>query len=555
MASLVGLPTELLVRCLYFLEYIDLLACRAVNRLLNTVINESSLLQYTIELAAAHAEDNPYCDLPASEKLRQLKARQNGWLYFNVAETIAVDVKHRPSGIYDFTGGVYLLGEAPHFGGPRPTKGLQYIRLPSLGEARAIRGELPWHGIDVKEDIVDVGLAVQEHDLIAVVTHAAIIGPNSRTFISFQILQFSTGKPHPLAAQPVIPVVEATTLFGHISVGIEIVGDLLVLLLTFPFALDAEDRLYVFDWKTGDVKLTHTARGMTYTSFTFLSPTTIVLPNLQAATLELCDLTDPDPGPPPRLKIHTRLGLPRLYSTCRIMRVGCRGEPNPAPSPRGPRYPRDPAPFHDAPADAIIVFNLLIQEQPLLQQLTSVSFVVHRSSLLARLAAGAQVPWARWGPRATRWFDSDDVPTRWITTTCGQRYVTTADELPSRVTVMDFGRHAVGRALARAVPVELEDGKRVWVHVLPSTLPDQLNVFEEEVTSELPYVETISDLEFEYDAVLMDEERIIGMKMDDVNDRVDQIDILYMSKEEQARPTYRLTEVDYWNSLGMDDDI
>ena len=64
-------------------------------------------------------------------------------------------------------------------------------------------------------------------------------------------------------------------------------------------------------------------------------------------------------------------------------------------------------------------------------------------------------PYKCWGPEITRWFNADAIPTRWITTTAGQRYVLIADAEPESAltsgypyVVLDFGKVAVQRMLA-----------------------------------------------------------------------------------------------------------
>jgi hypothetical protein len=64
-------------------------------------------------------------------------------------------------------------------------------------------------------------------------------------------------------------------------------------------------------------------------------------------------------------------------------------------------------------------------------------------------------PYKCWGPPITRWFNADAIPTRWITTTAGQRYVLIADADPESAlnsgypyVVLDFNKGAVQRMLA-----------------------------------------------------------------------------------------------------------
>jgi hypothetical protein len=51
------------------------------------------------------------------------------------------------------------------------------------------------------------------------------------------------------------------------------------------------------------------------------------------------------------------------------------------------------------------------------------------------------IPWAQWGPAVTRWFNSDNVSTHWITTTQGQRCIRMASDPPDdgyQFAVLDF---------------------------------------------------------------------------------------------------------------------
>ena len=74
------------------------------------------------------------------------------------------------------------------------------------------------------------------------------------------------------------------------------------------------------------------------------------------------------------------------------------------------------------------------------------------------------VPWAEWGPPVTRWFNSDNVSTHWITTTAGQRCVRMASDPP------DDGYHFV-----------ILDFNPVHVRKMQLWLKDQKEVDENEV--------------------------------------------------------------------------
>lgn len=208
------------------------------------------------------------------------------------------------------------------------------------------------------------------------------------------------------------------------------------------------------------------------------------------------------------------------------------------------------------------------------------------------------MPYARWGPFVSRWFMADDSSTRWITTACGQRFVSVPRQDGGQIILRDFNQFTVKKILAltpqrnnpraplddilmrliereevvlrRTATVDnneedvqheldavgahfdleenidvaiqtsehdsdvdgfiflssgspssitigeeavLEGGKKVRVVTKPTVLLKVFGAFSEDVKSTLPYVETISSDRFDYEAVLMDEKRILGLKV------------------------------------------
>ena len=71
--------------------------------------------------------------------------------------------------------------------------------------------------------------------------------------MEIRLLSFSTGRPHPLAEQPIIFITKTSLHFGHCSVVIEIVGDFIALLISFSSARDEhEDMFFLVRWKRGE---------------------------------------------------------------------------------------------------------------------------------------------------------------------------------------------------------------------------------------------------------------------------------------------------------------
>jgi len=269
-----------------------------------------------------------------------------------------------------------------------------------------------------------------------------------------------------------------------------------------------------------------------------------VIPNLIQNTLEVAKIVI-DPDDTPHLVPLSVLHLPPLTRRASIVRLGCRAEPNPTGSSPLAIPPASSRPFRDKPEDAIILFNVLIEDVHLhagqfhFPETRPFTFIVHRRALLAHIPDAhrghlpfrpapdpapppAHVPWATWGVAATRWFEGDPASMRWITTTAGQRSVTMEEGAPTPILVRDFNLYAVRAARARAIASgqsqrcnwnkKLPNGNQMTLKVEDSVLIAG-SVFKEDVRSSLPYVEIVTQTEYRYEGVLIDEERILGLKV------------------------------------------
>ena len=239
------------------------------------------------------------------------------------------------------------------------------------------------------------------------------------------------------------------------------------------------------------------------------------------------------------------LNLPPLTGRASVVRLGCRAEPNPTgPGPQAIPAPSD-RPFRDKVEDAIILFNVLFEDTQIPSghfppEMRPFTFIVHRCALLNHIPAvhracapycsttelapdTVQVPWEAWGAAATRWFEGDPASVRWIMRTAGQRAVAMVDDSPTQIIVRDFNPYTVRSARARAAASgclqqgcdwseDLPNGNQLTLKVEDSVITAGFT-FEYDVRSSLPYVEIVTRTEYHYDGVLMDEERIFGLKV------------------------------------------
>jgi hypothetical protein len=107
----------------------------------------------------------------------------------------------------------------------------------------------------------------------------------------------------------------------------------------------------------------------------------------------------------------------------------------------------------------------------------------------------------------------------YIETTTGQRAVTLGDRMPAPIIVRDFNPYAVraARSLASASGQSqqgnwnkrLPNGNMMFLKVEASVLTAG-SMFKEDVWSSLPYVEIVTQDGYQYNGVMMDDERILS---------------------------------------------
>jgi hypothetical protein len=104
----------------------------------------------------------------------------------------------------------------------------------------------------------------------------------------------------------------------------------------------------------------------------------------------------------------------------------------------------------------------------------------------------------------------------------GQRTVTMKGGPPMTIMVRDFNPYAVraARALAAASGQSqqgnwnkmLPNGNQMFLKVEDSVIPAS-SMFKEDLRSSLPYVETVTQAGYHYNVVLVNEDRILGLKV------------------------------------------
>ncbi|KIL58188.1 hypothetical protein M378DRAFT_170914 [Amanita muscaria Koide BX008] len=126
-----------------------------------------------------------------------------------------------------------------------------------------------------------------------------------------------------------------------------------------------------------------------------------------------------------------------------------------------------------------------------------------------------QVPWAKWGPPISRWLQVNETQAQWFGYSNGQRYAFSErnplDRRKLMVSVADFNPHNFRRNAERTGGCE-DNGssgdKQKEFEIL-----DHKGVFSEEVYMGLKCVVHRVPDEYDFDLMLMDEERLFGVKL------------------------------------------
>ncbi|KAM6497489.1 hypothetical protein JOM56_007962 [Amanita muscaria] len=182
-----------------------MLKCRLVNRDFNAIIQSSTLVQYYLASKAAGVTDNPQSPLSYAERLEALTKREDAWRKLTPVFETTIKTDH-PSTTYELTAGNYFVID-------KNRKDLYYCHLPSSppeDNRNPHWFRIPGHGPGQSWSgaIVDIGMAIYEHDLVVNVISSEV-GNQAGTpqhSLDLVLLKFSTREYHPLARHPLIHV-------------------------------------------------------------------------------------------------------------------------------------------------------------------------------------------------------------------------------------------------------------------------------------------------------------------------------------------------------------
>lgn len=348
---------------------------------------------------------------------------------------------------------------------------------------------------------------------------------------------------------------------------VQLSGDHLGLLLSTRHNRHARnDRFFLWDWTTAVCKgVSVVARAEClwidsdldrqdeapkegqWDTFCFLSHDTVLVPDTAAGRLNVYTFT------PAALSFRHRvsLGLPETRQDSPIVQITARTEP-PSRTPHSGRARDTQRAFSADPDAAIVVLTLDYVVPPADGEDIVVAgfhinvaqpqmLVVHRTSFLllaqkhgtGRAEDGAVklIDWDGWGAEYSRW-GVGPCPPRWVCYVHGTRYVSMHDRpfgphRPVAISVYDFNiKNAVrdlphpSSVVAAAVPgddADLEEEQAEHVkkayNVLTQSEIYLPRIFKKPIVTRLPYRVVETEEIFDWDSVMIDDERIIGLKV------------------------------------------
>jgi hypothetical protein len=370
--------------------------------------------------------------------------------------------------------------------------------------------------------------------------------------LELHVRTMSTNQMHPEAR---VPVLRTPVLYPVTSVFVQVVDDVVGVM----YCVDpARPRITVWNWKTGQLVVDRASNNLPPGTwdFSFINSRALfVTTGNGSGSLELftfaCDpagthadsdgsSTSPSELQPPEPRTElthvASLHLPPIHPSVRVLSVGAHTGPFLAGCPPD-------APFVSSNEHRVYVLTVQYVHLPTLDgprtRPRMCVFLQYRTleRYLARGVAhvasagdacrSLEVPWAEWGPTGARMMPHVGV-FQWLRYVHGQRVVMilpTSKAGKSTLQVLDFN---VRRAFDDDAVDKEQDGsqeerndgeetdpslrKRTLERVYHPTRIVMPNIFVDVVESGLPYREARRDVRGDYSGVMIDDERLVGLK-------------------------------------------
>ncbi|KAJ6599108.1 hypothetical protein DFH09DRAFT_1130142 [Mycena vulgaris] len=475
MSGLQKIPPELIEAICICLDALSIVRLTQVCRLFHRILEQSSALQYKIQLELAGLRDGPLVNAVhgSAARLDMLKVYQAAWANFHW--------KHSNRTTLDMEGNLWeLVGNV--LATYHPQKGFSFTRIPS-----ATRHITPaqWSVADVPVTVKDFSMDLSQNMLLVVEFSA----PKKSAIV--HIFSLQTGRPHPLARTPSLS--RPIDVLGPSSFQIRILGDYIGILVE-----DDEEavELLVWEWKTGNIK--KHIRGDDMTSFAFLDNCRLLIAAISADLQPELRVVDID-GDITVMTGYFSFRLPALSRPLQdITDIDMMIQTEPATS-----WSADDnldEPFTVSHTDRLFVVSLRRFET---FQATEPTFMLYflLSTLLDLMGnppdgkGDRRIRWDNWGRRGTRMLRVSQLPDPWVCFVYGQRCIIQTNR--TRCKILDFNPLST---LDRMIDEKAVDKRR--------------RLFLHPVTTSAPFTLTSVDVPPSA-AVMLAEDAIVSVSLDE----------------------------------------
>ncbi|KAG2140120.1 hypothetical protein DEU56DRAFT_735144 [Suillus clintonianus] len=513
--TLIQLPPEILCHVLAFLDAYDLMRIRKTSKRLKEIVDDSEMLQYTIDLS--YFQMIPVgpseTDVPPATLRKQLGLYNAAWQRAEYEWKCSLPSLMLGQ-IYAFGGGIY---------GSAGENCISFARLPSASDS----GDLYYwsHPVDVPA-LVDFTFCAAQ-DLLIIVSRP----PDLQSYVyDVHLRSLTTNDTHPDAAQPSLKALDEDDVgrrildpIGHVKV--QIVGNYISMLCRDAIGSmgNVLDCIQLWDWKSEEGYQFILLFDCGISDCSFITEDRF-LALVASGTVEIYSIADKSKPP----QCTARISLPSLMDD--FLYTDMFTNDNPTPDSTFPysrkSYLQPSCSFHPSMDDQLIAILVCVTPRSNTNDLLFCRFVVRRSAILeleglfARTydqssSNGSRLLWSTWGPQHAAWFRVRQNE-YWQPSHYGFRTVEVIDGSPfhssdsdeaRRLCIRDFNPHIAWNYGAVDMPGFYDRIVRGEVDRMISY------PFTEPLGSALTYREVFSDRLFDGAEILMDESRILLVKV------------------------------------------
>ncbi|PFH47233.1 hypothetical protein AMATHDRAFT_68200 [Amanita thiersii Skay4041] len=495
-SPLLALPSELLHEIFRCLTPRDLLRCCLVCRCFNLMINNSEFL-YNIELGKHGMVDAGRISVPYVERLQAIKDRHQAWRSLEWKNVAKVDVAG-PCTAYELVAGVFAKTSG---------RDLFLSWLPSsTSPGRVV------HYQDIGMQLRDFVIDPTQNLIVMLDADDTPFQPNQPRNVWLHLRAMSSLENHPEARNPDLRFgINHPESGNHISSAfLQVANDVLAVFISMGFLTT---RVIIWNWKDG--RVINDSEEQLYGlpracwDFALLSPRSFMITSIvMSGSILLYKFSYPD-NP---LPVHVAtLHLPEIQDNRFVMFLASHSGPFLANAPEN-------TVFTTKTDSRLHVISVGYRSANMPVANAQCFFFVHSSTFQryidlherTQAAEPFNVPWEEWGSENSRFFVSP-TPSQWLRYVQGQRVVSAPEFNDGRglIKVWDFN-------VNRGDDPESSDFNNSQLVTSQSSVT-ALHMFKDRITTKLPYHSAFRVIDEDYGAFMIDEERVIGLKVDPSN--------------------------------------